>query len=979
MSFSCTICTKEYTTKDGLLEHERSKNHHPLDKKRIRTPALIRDLSPSPSVQADICPGCNKIVKEIDCWVCTKCTKKFAHKSEFCMPLEKLSFGKYFICSDCSLDLQPPAAKWPCFSCKRSVLVDGGDCDDCGNLYHEVCILSGGGVISGELMSCGQCVKLNTLGEIRDTISSAKPLDHHFSDSEGEDIFRSDGEAEDDFGEGGDDKEEDFVEEEDDDGEVSSKEKAVQTTAKSSKKVSSRGNDSFWKAVGGAPSPLTIEAVACQVIDSSGRKCGAKIKITGKRKNGALFLNISTLKGHISHMHPKVYMGLCDGETLESACRIAAHGRPQIPLSSSTSSSFSASSSSLSSSSSSSSSSALIGIEPMTMAMSSALWEKMAPLIWIRAGWAFNSIENPEFSYFIRRMGVNVFGRRKLVSLILREYSAYQLVLQLAVFRQKVSLLCDESTDKGARLYVLVRVGSLDKKTVQTYCIAAKLITGDENDKYKLSKKYVSQITRNSAQRIGISDNLVLAFESDRGSNIDAPEQMTNAMIIKCASHRLNNIVQNACKNSDVLKMVKVISKSHASINRSNKALSNFHEISKSDHFSRRLPVFHSIRWNSYFTMTNEHLKNSLHVKEALQRSVQESSGDTKKKIEKLRRSFDSISLVNVKKIREVLSSLQKASTTSQLDQFSPSHTIALASQTLKIVESLEKNPETKVLRDDIASGLKRWLSDLEENTDYHRLAFLDPRTLRFIPENLQTDIEKTLRYEISEKKSNMFLGMFRESEPIPSQQDEDDEDHGLGWLLSNNSSRQTSAKRKRRSRSEKEDADDADDEVDLYMKEASAFEGTTREDVREFFLKNAKNFPLLSEMGLEYTIPQGATALVERLISQAGHVLSVRRQKLSPTLSEILISMKSCLPVLREGENCADLAKRMLFERRSMNLPVPSLFDEGGKNFEQILSEFEKELARKSSELIENELTSLDDYASDEDDIASESDDDDL
>jgi hypothetical protein len=311
------------------------------------------------------------------------------------------------------------------------------------------------------------------------------------------------------------------------------------------------------------------------------------------------------------------------------------------------------------------------------------------------------------------------------------------------------------------------------------------------------------------------------------------------------------------------------------------------------------------------------------------------------------------------------------------LHDFSPSHTFALATQTLSIVENLDKSAESKILRDEITAGLKKWKKDLEEDDNYSRFAFLDPRTFSSMPENLQTEIERTLRYEINAEKSNMYAGLFQNSEQIPLHQEtQDDEDHGLGWLVSRNSSRPSAPKRKRKSRFEKEDEDE--DEIDLYLKEVGAFEGTTREDVREFFLKNAKKFPVLSEIGLDYTIPQGATALVERFISQAGHVLSVRRQKMSPVLSEILISMKSCFPVLREGENCADLAKRMLFERRTMNLPVPSLFDESGKNFEQVLSDFERELAKKSSEVIENELTSLDDYASDEDYVASEASDDD-
>jgi hypothetical protein len=48
--------------------------------------------------------------------------------------------------------------------------------------------------------------------------------------------------------------------------------------------------------------------------------------------------------------------------------------------------------------------------------------------------------------------------------------------------------------------------------------------------------------------------------------------------------------------------------------------------------------------------------------------------------------------------------------------------------------------------------------------------------------------------------------------------------------------------------------------------------------------------------------------------VSQGGVTISPRRHRLSPAISEMLICLRSIAPLLRKGESCADMAKRLLF-----------------------------------------------------------------
>jgi hypothetical protein len=128
--------------------------------------------------------------------------------------------------------------------------------------------------------------------------------------------------------------------------------------------------------------------------------------------------------------------------------------------------------------------------------------------------------------------------------------------------------------------------------------------------------------------------------------------------------------------------------------------------------------------------------------------------------------------------------------------------------------------------------------------------------------------------------------------------------------------------------------------------------------------------FPSFYEISMKVLLGQGSTARVERLISQAGHILSLRRPRLSPHTSEMLISLRSVQSLLSEGETCVDLANRLLFERRQAGLPLPPLFDSNvGTTLEDIICKVEKDVKRAVGDKVSAEIMDLEGgYDSDSD-----------
>jgi hypothetical protein len=134
-------------------------------------------------------------------------------------------------------------------------------------------------------------------------------------------------------------------------------------------------------------------------------------------------------------------------------------------------------------------------------------------------------------------------------------------------------------------------------------CVAAKLVEGDDDS--KLTKTYISTTVRDIAQQFGIRDTDVITYETDRGSNMNPDPRFTQAAVVNCSSHRLNNIAQKAIKESGAFEIVQNISNVNGRFRRSNKASALLNKEARRQSFSGRLPVHHNIRWNSALAVMN--------------------------------------------------------------------------------------------------------------------------------------------------------------------------------------------------------------------------------------------------------------------------------------------------------------------------------------------------------------------------------------